>query len=162
MNLNNHLKVAGFIIAACILGCSGSVDISTPEKIGAKERIRVITGKQAARIVNKMHGQSVATDANVIAEYGREKKDLLYISYYTDQSQAGEAFDLMIKKMAAAKKGPFFHLMPLSKYENKVYFTLGMGASHYIYQSGRYLLWLQTYQSFADRLPQQLIMLYPA
>ena len=161
MSYNNYLKVV-FVIAFFIIGCSSSVDLATPEKIGEKERIRVITGKQAVRIVNKMHGQSVATDANVIAEYGREKKDLLYISYYADESQAKEAFDLMIKKMAAAKKGPFFHLMPLSKYENKVYFTLGMGASHYIYRSGRYLLWLQTYQSFADRIPQQLIVLYPA
>jgi hypothetical protein len=161
MRLNNHLKVVGFIIVTCILGCSSVVDLSTPEKIGEKERTRVITGKQAARIVNKMHGQSVATDANVIAEYGREKKDLLYISYYAGQSQAKEAFDLMIKKMAAAEKGPFFHFMPLSKYENRVYITLGMGASHYIYRSGRYLLWFQTYQSFADRLPQQLLVLYP-
>ena len=161
MSYNNYLKVV-FVIAFFIIGCSSSVDLATPDKIGEKERIRVIIGKQAVRIVNKMHGHSVATDANVIAEYGRERKDLLYISYYTDQRQAKEAFDLMIKKMSAAKKGPFFHLMPLSKYENKVYFTLGMGASHYIYQSGRYLLWLQTYQSFADRIPQQLIVLYPA
>lgn len=161
MSYNNYLKVV-FVIAFFIIGCSSSVDLATPDKIGEKERIRVITGKQAAQVVNKMHGQSVATDANVIAEYGREKKDLLYISYYADESQAKEAFDLMIKKMAAAKKGPFFHLMPLNKYENRIYFTLGMGASHYIYRSGRYLLWFQTYQSFADRLPQQLIMLYPA
>jgi hypothetical protein len=51
--------------------------------------------------------------------------------------------------------------MPLGKYENKVYFTLGMGASHYIYLSGRYLLWFQTFQSFGDLLPQQLLEFYP-
>jgi hypothetical protein len=161
MSLNNYLKVVGFIIVLFILGCSNSVTLSTPAKIGEKERIKVITGKQAAQVVDKMHGQSVAADANVIAEYGREKKDLLYISYYADQDQASEAFNLMIEKMAAAKKGPFFHLMPLKKYGNNVYFTLGMGASHYIYLSGRYLLWFQTYQSFGDRLPRQLLELYP-
>jgi hypothetical protein len=161
MSLNKNLIVAGFIIAIYLLGCSSSVNLSTPEKIGVKERIRVITGKQAARVVNKMHGQSVATEANVIAEYGRDKKDLLYISYYVDQGQAEEAFNLMIEKMAAAQKGPFFHLMPLGKYENNVYFTLGMGAKHFIYRSGRYLLWLQTDQSFGDRLPQHLLALYP-
>ena len=80
---------------------------------------------------------------------------------YADQNQASEAFNLMIQKMTAAEKGPFFHLMPLNKYGNHVYFTLGMGASHYIYLSGRYLLWFQTYQSFGDKLPPQLLKFYP-
>lgn len=161
MSLYNNLKIVVLIIAIFVLGCSSPVNIPTPEKIGEKERIRVITGKQAVEVVDKMHGQSVATDANVIAEYGRERKDLLYISYYTDQRQAKEAFDLMIEKMAAAKKGPFFHLMPLSRYQSKVYMTLGMGAIHYIYVSGNFLLWLQSFQSFGDELPQQLLKIYP-
>jgi hypothetical protein len=67
----------------------------------------------------------------------------------------------MIEKMAAAKKGPFFHLMPLGQYDNKVYMTLGMGATHYIYVSGESLLWLQTYQAFKDKLPGRLLSLYP-
>ena len=145
-----------------LLGCSSPADIASPEGIGEKERVRVVDGNQAARIINRMHNQSVAADANVIAEYGKEKKDLLYISYYADQKLAKKAFDLMIEKMAAAKKGPFFHLMPLNTYTNPVYFTLGMGARHFVYQSGNYLLWLQTYQSFDDKLPPRLLKLYPA
>jgi hypothetical protein len=67
----------------------------------------------------------------------------------------------MIEKMVSAKQGPFFHLMPLPTYKNKVYFTLGMGARHYIFVSGNYLLWLQTLQSFGDELPPRLLKLYP-
>jgi hypothetical protein len=67
----------------------------------------------------------------------------------------------MIDKMAAAKKGPFFHLMPLNPYTKPVYFSLGMGAGHYIYQSGNYILWFQTYQSFDYKLPPRLLKLYP-
>ena len=148
----------GFILS----GCTSAPDLPTPDKIGEKERLGVISGKQAARLVNRMHGQSVATEANVIAEYGEgEKKDLLYISRYADPKAAQEAFDLMIEKMAAANKSPFYHLMPIGKYENKVYITLGMGAVHYIYSSGPFLLWLQTFQSFGDTLPPQLLGLYP-
>ena len=161
MNLKSNLKIIGFGVIILILGCSRSADLSTPERIGDKERVREITGKQAARVVDKMHGLSVATRANVIAEYGRDKKDLLFISRYSDQAEAHKAFDLMIEKMAAAKKGPFFHLMPLGQYANKVYMTLGMGAMHYIYVSGKSLLWLQTYQSFGDKLPDRLLKLYP-
>jgi hypothetical protein len=161
MRLTYRLKIIGFGFIIFVLGCANSQNLPTPEKIGEKERVRVITGKQAAQVVDKMHGRSVATHANVIAEYGRDPKDLLFISRYGDHTQAQKAFDLMIEKMAAAKKSPFFHLMPLDQYDNKVYITLGMGAMHYIYVSGNCLLWLQTYQSFRNKLPGGLLKLYP-
>ena len=161
MNLKSNLKIIGFVFIIFILGCISPLNLPTPEKIGEKERVREITGKKAAQVVDKMHGRSVATSADVIAEYGRDKKDLLFISRYSDRTEAQKALDLMIEKMAAAKKGPFFHLMPLGQYGNKVYLTLGMGAMHYIYLSGKSLLWLQTYQSFGDKLPSRLLELYP-
>ena len=145
-----------------LVGCTNSTnELRAPQKIGQNERTRIISGNQAASVINKMHSQSVAAQANVIVEYGTGKKDILYISYYEDQKQAREAFDLMIDKMASAPQGPFFHLMPLPKYEKTVYFALGMGASHYIFFSGNYLLWLQTYQSFGGDLPPRLLKLYP-
>ncbi len=161
MNLKSNLKIIGFVFIIFILGCVSPLNLPTPEKIGEKERVREITGKQAAQVVDKMHGRSIATNANVIAEYGRDKTDFLFISRYSNQGEAQKALDLMIEKMAAAKNGPFFHLMPLGQYDNKVYMTLGMGAMHYIYLSGKSLLWLQTYQSFGDKLPSRLLELYP-
>jgi len=156
------LKRIILIVSIILIGCSSAADLPTPDKIGEKERLRIISGKQAAQVVNRMHGQSVASEANVIAEYGEgEKKDILYLSRYIDSKAAQEAFDLMIEKMAVAKKSPFFHLMPIGKYQQKVYMTLGMGAVHFIYPSDRYLLWFQTFQSFGTELPQQLLELYP-
>jgi len=157
-------KLISLFVSLILSGCTGTSapDLPTPEKIGEKERLRVIIGEQAAQVVNKMHGQSVATDANVIAEYGKgEKKDVLYVSSYTAPEVAKKAYDLMIEKMAVAPKSPFYHLMPMGKYEKKVYMTLGLGAVHYIYQSGRLLLWFQTYQSFGTTLPPELLALYP-
>ncbi len=80
-NLKSRLKILSSIFIIFCLGCSNSTQLPTPEKIGDKERIRVISGKQAARVVNKMHGQTLAADDNVIVEYGKEKKDLLYFSF---------------------------------------------------------------------------------
>ncbi|MBW1891369.1 MAG: hypothetical protein JRI93_12810 [Deltaproteobacteria bacterium] len=162
MNLKSLLKLLCPILIIFCLECSNSTQLPTPEKIGDKELFRVISGKHAARVVNKMHGQTVAADVNVIVEYGMKKKDFLFISYYRDQNEANDAFNLMIEKMASSKKGPFLHLIPLTAYNNKVYFTLGMGTGHYIFLSGKYLLWFQTYQSFGERLPPQLLKFYPA
>ena len=157
-------KFKRFTIAASILifGCSSGADINTPDKIGEKKRLRVVSGQQAAQVVNRMHGRSVATDANVIAEYGNgQNKDILYISRYSEPEAAQKAFEQMIVKMKGAKKSPFYHLRPIGKYQKKVYLTLGMGAVHYIYRSDSLLLWFQTYQPFGDELPPQLLNLYP-
>jgi hypothetical protein len=162
--MNDRFSSSLFHLLICIavLGCTDStLQLPAPQKIGHNERTRVISGSRAANVINKMHGQSVAADANAIVEYGKDKKDILYISYYEDNNRAREAFHLMIEKMATAKKGPFFHLMPLSNYEKKAYFALGMGASHYVFSSGNYLLWLQTFQSFGGELPPRLLKLYP-
>ena len=162
MNRARKCKLIGLVVSLILSGCTNAPDLPTPEKIGEKERLRIISGEQAAQVVNRMHGQSVATEANVIAEYGSgEKKDILYISRYADPKAALKAFELMIEKMAVAKKSPFNHLMPIGKYQKKVYMTLGMGAVHYIYPSGSYLLWFQTFQSFGTELPPQLIAYYP-
>jgi hypothetical protein len=164
MKRTRKCKLISLVVSLILSGCTGTSvpDLPTPDKIGEKERLRIITGEKAAQVVNRMHGQSVATDANVIAEYGTgEKKDVLYISSYTAPEAAKKAYELMIEKMAAAKKSPFYHLMPMGKYQKKVYMTLGMGAVHYIYQSGSLLLWFQTYQSFGTTLPTQLLVLYP-
>jgi hypothetical protein len=157
-------KLISLFVSLILSGCTGTSapDLPTPEKIGEKERLGVIAGEQAAQVVNKMHGQSVATDANVIAEYGKgEKKDVLYISHYAGPGAAKKAFESMIEKMFAAKKSPFTHLMPMGKYQKKVYMTLGLGAVHYIYQSGSLLLWFQSHQSFGTTLPPELLAFYP-
>ncbi|UCD82455.1 MAG: hypothetical protein JSW26_13825 [Desulfobacterales bacterium] len=157
-----RIKPIGLVLMIFWLGCANSTtELPSPERIGQKARVNVISGNQAARVINKMHSQSVAAAANVIAEYGPDKKDILYISFYKEEKAAGEAFHLMIEKIAAAKKGPFFHLMPLKIYRNKAYLALGMGAVHYIYLSGHYLLWLQTVQSFGSELPPRLLKVYP-
>ena len=151
-----------FIVSIVLLGCSSGIDIPTPKNIGERQRERVVSGQQAAQVVNRMHGRSVATDANVIAEYGNgQNKDILYISRYAETEAAQKAFELMIVKMKGTQKTPFYHLKPIGKYSKKVYMTLGMGAVHFIYRSGSHLLWYQTYQPFGAELPPQLLNLYP-
>ena len=159
--LRNFIVFA-LTVGIFLFGCSDPAQLPTPDHIGAKERLRIMSGEQAAAVVNRMHGRAVATDANVIAEYGKgDKKDILYISRYAEPEAAEKAYQLMLEKMAGAKKSPFYHLTPLGQYQGKAYMTLGMGAVHYIYQSGNSLLWFQTYQSFGTELPLPLLQLYP-
>jgi hypothetical protein len=162
MNLKTCLVILNVIVWVVVFGCSNTAQIQTPEKIGEKDRLNLITGAKATAVVNKLHGSTVTTGGDVIAEYGRGKKDLLYITDYTDREKAKKFFNLMIEKMRAAKGGPFTHLMPINKYNGNVYMAIGMGSVHYIIWSENYLLWLQTDQPFGTTLPPRLLALYPA
>lgn len=151
------------LVIAIILGygCSKKEGASTPEKIGEKKLTQVISGDEALKVIDKLHGLSVAPQENVIAEYGEDPKDLLYISWYEEEDQARDAFISMISKMMKSEKGPFSHIRALPDYEEKAFMSIGMGAIHYIYFSSHYILWLQTYQDIGRELPIELLSLYP-
>ncbi len=147
-----------------ILGllCSCQSDkIETPGSIGEKARTAIKGEKEASDAINEMHGLEVAAVKNLVAEYGDDKKDLLYISLFDTESKAREALELMIQKIAHAKDGSFYHVMPLRKYGRNAFITLGMGATNYIFISGRFLIWYQTYQSLGPDLPEDLTQMYP-
>jgi hypothetical protein len=56
-----NFKLIGLIVSIILIGCSSATDLPIPDKIGEKERQRVISGKQATQVVNRMLGQSFGT-----------------------------------------------------------------------------------------------------
>jgi len=150
-----------FFLIYPFYSCDEEPELKSPHKIGSKDRVNIVSGEEAIMMIDEMHGLSVAPNANIIVEYGANKKDMLYISYYRDGEDAQKDFQQMIDKMETAKNSPFSHLMRLPEYESDVYFTLGMGAIHYIYCSSNYILWFQTEQTFGRNLPAELLNIYP-
>jgi len=151
------------LIVVFIIGysCTKKESTTVPEKIHEKKMTNLISGDKALKVIDKMHGLAVAPQENVIAEYGEDPKDLIYISRYKAKDQARNAFISMISKMMEAEGGPFSHLVALPDYEEKVFMCIGMGAIHYIYYSSNYIVWLQTYQDIGRELPDDLLSLYP-
>ena len=138
------------VFALLLSNCQNDSELRVPEKLGRLPLTGVISAEEA-----------VAAKQNMIAEYGTEQKDLLYISQYTTASVAQEVFSLMIEKMMEGGNSPFTHIKALKAYKEKVYITLGMGAYHYIFCSDTYLLWLQTYQKFGREIPEAIRQIYP-
>lgn len=161
MKKNSVLFLIIILTAYVFISCNEKSDLQSPERLGLQDRTGIISGDEAIKVIDKMHGLPVAPDANIIAEYGADKEDLLYISYYSNSNDAQKYFRQMIEKMEKTEKSPFSHLKRLPDYESNVYFTLGMGAIHYIYCSSNYILWLQTKQSFGRELPPELLIIYP-
>lgn len=54
MSLKYRLTVIGIGFFILILGCANPQNLTTPEKIGEKQRVAEITGEQAARVVDKL------------------------------------------------------------------------------------------------------------
>jgi len=158
-----HKSIFSVLLAIVIWsnGCAKKERMAVPEKISEKKITKLLVGDEAVKVIDKLHGLEVAPDENIIAEYGEDPKDLLYISYYKDEDQARDAFILMISKMMKTDQGPFSHIRALPDYGEKVYMSIGMGAIHYIYYSSNYILWLQTYQDIGRELPEDLLSLYP-
>lgn len=142
-------------------GCAGEGVLEVPDKLIDREKTKLISGAEAIKIINKMHGLEVAPDLNVIAEYGNGEIDLLYISFYEKEENVKASFDLMIQKLVQAEEGPFSHIRALPDYDDIVYMALGMGAIHYIYYTSHYIIWLQTYQDVGRELPAELLKIYP-
>jgi hypothetical protein len=156
--LKNSSALLLFII---LNSCSTSPEIKVPDAIGDVSRVRLVSGAEAVKAINQLHGTEVAGIQNIIAYYGSDEEDILYIASYESLKNAVDDFNKMIQKMSESQDSPFYHLMPLSSYDDNVYMTIGMGAIHYIYISGKNLLWLHTMQSFGMELPENLLALYP-
>jgi hypothetical protein len=160
----SHFKhVVSFFILLLFFNfaCENSAEFSVPEIILEKKMTKLISDDEAVKVIDQLHGLDVTPEKNIIAEYGEDPKDVLYISRYSSAKQAGESFKLMIEKMLKSESGPFTHIQALPDYNDNVYFTIGMGAIHYIFHSERYVLWLQTYQEIGRELPDNILKLYP-
>jgi hypothetical protein len=144
-----------------INSCNNQDILPTPDKVGTKTRSKIFSRNESVEAINKLHGLSVAAQNNIIAEYGIDQKDLLYVSFYQNSDSAVVAFNEMIKKIAHNKKGPFYHLVQLNEAGENAFFLMGMGASHYVFISANFIIWFQTYQSFGKEIPESILNYYP-
>ena len=144
-----------------INSCNNQENLPTPDTVGTKTRSKIFSRTESVEVINKLHALSVAAQNNIIAEYGTDKKDLLYVSFYQNSDSAVIAFNEMIKKIAHNKKGPFHHLIQLSDTGKNGFFLMGMGAFHYVFISGNFIIWFQTYQSFGQEIPESILSYYP-
>lgn len=114
-----------------------------PQKLGDLSLARIIQGKAAAAIINKMHGKTLDECKNYIAYYGSHtSKNILYISVY--ESAENAKANLMNMAMKLAGGSAVFSPLTYSGMGHNVHFeTEGMGLKHYFYRTDNILFWWQ-------------------
>jgi len=153
--------IPAIIISILLFNCSVQKKHNVPESIGDKTLAKIIEKEQAKKILNELHGLTLADQENIIAEYGTADPDILYLAKFDSDMLASSSFEQMLDKMKKNEKGIFTFLVPMKNYNQKSYMTIGLGFVHYIYKSGNYVIWFSTKQKFYNTLPAELINVFP-
>jgi hypothetical protein len=127
------------------------------EEISGLNLARVIQGKDATVIINRMHGKTLDDCENIIAHYGStDAKNILYLSVYENPEKAKTSLMKMAMKMAAGST--VFKPLTHGKMGAGVHFeTEGMGCKHYFYRVDNILIWWQVKPDMAAATFHDLI-----
>ncbi len=151
-----------FVLAAAIVFVNPSSALDRageylPVNISGMEQKKVISGEEAARIINRMHRGDVATHADYIAEYRSEARSATYyLSLYDHPEQAIKAMEDMARVMEDEEHG-FSHLMQRVQNGIVFYMALGQGQAHYYFARGVELVWLAVDMEIAEQAIMEVL-----
>jgi hypothetical protein len=147
---NRVKKIFGKISVLILIGLLSSISCRAgsnfkylPQKLGDLSLARVVKGKEAAAIINKMHGKALDECKNYIAYFGSHtSQNILYISVYESDETAKANLMSMATKLAGGSS--VFSPLTYSGMGHNVHFeTEGMGLKHYFYRTDNILFWWQ-------------------
>lgn len=128
-----------------------------PASMAGMELEKLISGEEAARIVNRMHRGEVATRSNFIGHYqGGGRSAVYYVSLYDSPVLAEEAMEAMAAVMKEESHG-FSHLMKRTEQGTAFYMALGQGQAHYFFARDVELVWLAVDIPVAEEAIMEII-----
>lgn len=158
-----QIKLLFFILITVIVLVSPSSILASnsveylPENIFGMELKEIISGEEAARIINRMHQGNVATHSDYIAEYrGEPGSATYYLSLYENPQQARQAMDDMARIMKKEGHG-FSHLMHRKHSNIEFYMALGQGQAHYFFARDIELVWLAVDTEIAEQAIMEIL-----
>ena len=152
-----YFMLAAAIVFACPSAVLAGPGEYLPAYIYGMEQKKVISGKEASRIINRMHRGDVATNFDYIAEYRSEAGSATYyLSIYTHPEQAVKAMEDMARIMQEEEHG-FSHLMQRFLNGNVFYMALGQGQAHYFFARDVELVWLEVDMEIAEQAIMEVL-----
>ncbi|NOX36773.1 MAG: hypothetical protein GXO78_04470 [Calditrichaeota bacterium] len=130
--------------AVILLACNPASDLEpyVPASILSVPLQQLISGKEAAKIVSRMHGKDVAPKETVIGIYGENREvAIIYISQFPTDGKARRYLRKMCRRMGKGSSG-FGHHVDFKVDTLDVHFAVGMGQIHYFYAIEDRLYWL--------------------
>ncbi len=138
----NIFKQSFFLLTVLFLTSCSLNSEYLPEDIFGMRLTKKLTGEEAKKFVNKLHGKTVADTENEIGHYrGDRGKALIYVAHYQKPEDARRYYGEMTEKISLGKS-VFISPEFIDIGGKKVYRTFGMGQSHYIFLYNKNLFWI--------------------
>ncbi len=125
-----------------------------PKRLGGLVRTRVWSGESAARLMEELHGRSVAPASSAVAEYGRAGQLRVYRSRFADPAAAHGTLVRMLGRLETGDT-PFSPPRELREYPGH-WFTVGPGGHHALWESDESVYWLTGDPDMLQRAVEEL------
>jgi hypothetical protein len=128
-----------------------------PHELGPLKLVQSAWGKEAAAMVDRMHGKEVAQRENFIGLYRSERgAATVYLTAYPTDRLAEENYAVMERRIEAGNT-PFDHLSHISVLGQDGAACIGQGQVHFFFAYNRNLYWLAADLPVAREALQRLI-----
>jgi hypothetical protein len=121
------------------------------------ELVKLITGDDAIKAINKLHGMSIDVARGLIAHYeGMNDKATIWVSEASSRNLAEEQIVVMIRKMKSNSRSPFSHYRTMNKKGFRVIAFDGMGQVHYVFRDNKWVYWISANAKQIDKVLQHV------
>lgn len=128
-----------------------------PKELGILQLQQLISGDQARRIINQMHGKGVTPRNNIIGLYASDLGEAtLYLSEYEEEVEASETEERMIRGIQTGYT-PFSDFQQQRIEGINVSFCTGDGQAHYFFSYNTSLYWLAVDFPIAEETVRALL-----
>lgn len=132
---------SNLLLVLILVSCSSEKDF-LPEEILDYKLNKKLEGESAKDFVNRLHFNSVTDEENKIGFYKDEQNEaIIYITFYGDENLAEDNYNKMINKISP-ENSVFINPEFVEIKNRKIYRCFGMGQSHYVFTSGKNLIWV--------------------
>jgi len=159
MNRNRRIF---FSLALVLLIRTIALGNSLPESIGPLKLLKLESGEEARKEIDRLHGKELSYLEGHIGTYGNgEEKAKVWVSVHHSEAGAAEAIGKMAQKLRSHEQTNFWHFQEMHIEGVMVYFVVGMGQGHYFFQKGAKSVWLSVDPSLAKESIRDLIGRFP-
>ncbi len=129
-----------------------------PHTIAGVPLSQVITGPEAIRSIQQLHGKEFPLVSGAVATYG-DGNIVLWVSGAGDEAAAAELTALMTERIAEGRS-PFTEEGTRQVDGFTIYDLSGLGQRHFYWQSGDLVLWLAADEALAEDALKEVVSFY--
>jgi hypothetical protein len=148
------LDIVWILVAFLLAGCNQSP--SGPPfdpHIQDLKLVELVTGHDAIKDINQLHGRSINVVRGFIAHYeGAHDKAVIWASEASSQELAEKQIAVMIQKMKSNTRSPFSHYRALDIRGLRVIAFDGMGQVHYVFRDNTWAYWISADARRIDKI----------